>query len=155
MANQMQFQVTIQGLPQLPQLSRKLPQSSRQFCNGHFRLPAQFLRATLSKELCPGAPAFSPRSFRAEIQGLVLRWFPTASYAPFVEFGTKPHDIYPVNKEALFWAGAAHPVRLSTTPALKPNDFMGRIVETSQEEINATFGTALEQITAAIAAQAV
>jgi len=32
-------------------------------------------------------------------------------YAEFVEIGVEPHDIYPKDKKALYWAGAAHPVK--------------------------------------------
>lgn len=32
-------------------------------------------------------------------------------YAPLVEFGTRPHEIVPRTRRALFWKGAPHPVR--------------------------------------------
>jgi len=87
------------------------------------------------------------------MSGLTLRWFPTASYAPYVEFGTRPHDIFPTDKKALYWPGAAHPVKSVHHPGTKPNDFMGRIVEAAQGDINVQFGAALQQIVAAIADQ--
>ena len=86
------------------------------------------------------------------MEGLTLRWFPTASYAPYVEFGTKPHDIFPKDKKALYWPGAAHPVAKVNHPGTKSNQFMERIASEAQEEINGQFGSALEQITVAIAA---
>jgi hypothetical protein len=36
-----------------------------------------------------------------DIGNLVARWYPKASYAPFVEFGTAPHEIRPVNAKVL------------------------------------------------------
>jgi hypothetical protein len=33
-----------------------------------------------------------------------------ARYAPYVEWGTRPHVITPATKRALFWLGAEHPV---------------------------------------------
>lgn len=37
-------------------------------------------------------------------------------YAPFVEEGTRPHIIRPRNAKALFWPGAAHPVKFVHHP---------------------------------------
>ncbi len=37
-------------------------------------------------------------------------------YAPGLEFGTKPHVIKPRKKKALFWPGAAHPVKIVHHP---------------------------------------
>ena len=32
-------------------------------------------------------------------------------YAEYVELGVEPHEIKPKNKKALYWKGAAHPVK--------------------------------------------
>ena len=40
-------------------------------------------------------------------------------YAQFVEEGTRPHLIGPRRKQALFWAGAAHPVKRVYHPGTK------------------------------------
>jgi hypothetical protein len=45
-------------------------------------------------------------------------------YAKYVIGGTRPHDIYPRDKQALFWAGAEHPVRIVHHPGTKPNPFL-------------------------------
>lgn len=45
-------------------------------------------------------------------------------YAPHLHFGTKPHDIKPTGKKALFWRGAAHPVKGVHHPGLEPRPFM-------------------------------
>ena len=75
------------------------------------------------------------------------------SRAPEPVEGTRPHTILPKDKKALYWPGAAHPVRRVNHPGSKPNAFMERIIAASQPEIDATFGKALEMITGAIAAQ--
>ena len=40
------------------------------------------------------------------------------TYAAIHEYGgkTRPHDIYPRNKKALYWAGASHPVKVVHHP---------------------------------------
>ena len=45
-------------------------------------------------------------------------------YAPFLQFGTRPYDIRPINKKALFWPGAGHPVKGVHNPGLPPRPFM-------------------------------
>lgn len=42
----------------------------------------------------------------------------------FVEFDTRPHIITPNNKEALYWPGAAHPVKLVHHPGTSAQPFM-------------------------------
>lgn len=47
------------------------------------------------------------------IDDFTARIFPdegTAPYAIWVILGTDPHSIFPVNKKALFWEGAEHPI---------------------------------------------
>jgi hypothetical protein len=54
--------------------------------------------------------------------GLWGSW--ACNYALPVEFGTAPHKIYPVNKKALFWPGADHPVGSVNHPGTKENQFL-------------------------------
>ncbi|GAB2695925.1 HK97 gp10 family phage protein [Kitasatospora kifunensis] len=46
------------------------------------------------------------------------------TYAAYVELGTRPHEIRPVRKQALFWAGAAHPVGKVDHPGTRPMPFL-------------------------------
>lgn len=41
--------------------------------------------------------------------------------------GTDPYTIRPKRKRALYWKGAAHPVRVVRHPGLKPQDFTGQV----------------------------
>lgn len=43
--------------------------------------------------------------------------------------GTDPHTIRPRRKRALFWKGAAHPVRVVRHPGTPPQDFTGQVQE--------------------------
>jgi len=45
-------------------------------------------------------------------------------YAKFVTDGTRAHTIQPKNGHALFWPGAAHPVKLIHHPGTRANPFM-------------------------------
>jgi HK97 gp10 family phage protein len=46
------------------------------------------------------------------------------TYAEHVEYGTAPHRIYPRNKQALYWPGAAHPVAYVDHPGTAPHPFL-------------------------------
>lgn len=45
-------------------------------------------------------------------------------YAPYVEKGTGPYTIHPQNRKALYWKGAAHPVRSVRRTGNKPYPFL-------------------------------
>lgn len=147
------FQVQIKGLDQLIAKFDQAPQIAAPILQRALAASQAFLAKYTVKGIVPWRTGFLTQSFRAELTTGILRWFPTASYAPYVEFGTKPHVILPTEKKALSWPGAAHPVRSVHHPGTKPNAFMERILEHAQPDIDTVFGTALSQITAAIAAQ--
>jgi len=46
------------------------------------------------------------------------------NYARVVEFGMRPHIILPVNKKALYWKGAAHPVKVVHHPGTKGKPYL-------------------------------
>jgi hypothetical protein len=76
---------------------------------------------------------------------------PTVNYAVYVHEGTAPHTIYPVNGKALFWPGAAHPVKKVNHPGNRANPFMPRILDASKGDILSIFSKAMDQITSDIA----
>jgi hypothetical protein len=148
----MDFRVEIVGLDQLVAKLKQAPDIAAPILQRALSAASAILAKHTVKGVVPWRTGFLVQSFRADLTPGLLRWFPTASYAPFVEFGTKPHVIVPKDKKALYWPGASHPVRSVNHPGTKPNQFMERIVSESQDEIGAQFGNALTQITAAIAA---
>lgn len=85
-------------------------------------------------------------TFFSRVSGLQAVVGPTVYYAPMVEFGTGPHDIYPIEKKALYWPGAKHPVKKVHHPGSKPNPFMERIVEAASPLINTMFVEAVRSV---------
>ena len=148
-----EFQVKIVGLDQLVAKLREAPQIAAPILQRALSASHAILAKHTIKGIVPWRTGFLTQSFRAELTTGLLRWFPTASYAPHVEFGTKPHVILPKEKQALYWPGARHPVKRVNHPGQKPNPFMERILSESQAEIDATFVKALELITQKIATQ--
>ncbi|MFJ8144684.1 HK97-gp10 family putative phage morphogenesis protein [Streptomyces sp. NPDC096048] len=54
------------------------------------------------------------------------------NYAAAVEYGTSPHVIKPVNKRALYWPGAAHPVAQVNHPGTRAQPFMRPAIEMTE-----------------------
>lgn len=50
----------------------------------------------------------------------------------FIEYGTRPHIIMPRVKQALWWPGARHPVRMVRHPGNRPYAVMRRALRTKR-----------------------
>ena len=148
----MEFQVRIDNLPELIANLRAAPSTAAPILQRALSASQAILAKYTTKNTVPWRTGFLVQTFRAEVTAGMLRWFPTADYAPYVEFGTKPHVIEPKDKKALYWQGADHPVKRVNHPGTKANPFMERIIQAATPDINETFDTALQQIVAAIAA---
>jgi hypothetical protein len=69
-----------------------------------------------------------------------------APYAPFVNFGTRPHTILPRIKKALFWEGASHPVKMVRHPGTKANPYFDRAIDNATPEIEKTFNNVIDRV---------
>lgn len=58
----------------------------------------------------------------------------SVKYFDFVIDGTRPHDIVPKNRQALYWPGARHPVKMVRHPGTKPNPFFDKAVTRMEGE---------------------
>ena len=85
-------------------------------------------------------------SFKQEVFSLYGKIFPTAKYSLYVHEGTKPHYIFPKNKQALYWEGARHPVKSVYHPGTSSNPYMLNIVKKSQVTINKIFKQGMNDI---------
>jgi len=65
-------------------------------------------------------------------------------YAPDVECGTSAHEIRPVNKKALYWPGANHPVAVVHHPGTAPQPYLRPAFDGSAPIIAAEMGRVLE-----------
>jgi hypothetical protein len=147
----MDFTIQIAGLPQLIANFQQAPEIAAPILQRALSASQAILAKYTTKATVPWRTGFLAQTFQAQLTAGLLRWYPTASYARFVEFGTKPHVILPTNAKALYWPGADHPVKSVQHPGTKANDFMGRIAAAATPDINEQFGTALQQIVQAIA----
>jgi hypothetical protein len=148
----MNFNIQIAGLSNLLVKLVEAPSTAAPILQRALSASQAVLANHTTRDTVPWKTGFLMQSFRGELTTGMLRWFPTASYARFVEYGTAPHIIRPKNAQALYWDGAQHPVKLVHHPGTKANPFIERIIAASQDEIDQTFLTALQQIISQIAA---
>lgn len=148
----MQFAVSIPNLPDLQKALAQYPSVSTPILQRAIVAAQAILAKFTNASTVPIKTGYLVNNWGFDIGQLQARWFPRAAYAPFVEFGTGPHIIVPVNKRVL--ANTATGQIFGTRvkhPGSKANPYMERIVAASQPEINELFVTALDQITTAIA----
>lgn len=69
-----------------------------------------------------------------------------ASYGVMMEYGTAPHDIYPVTAKALFWDGALYPVKVVHHPGTAAQPFMEPALEQNADRIQDFFNEAIEKV---------
>jgi len=71
---------------------------------------------------------------------------PHKKYAIYVHEGTRPHEIRPRLKKALFWPGARHPVRKVMHPGTKGVPFMKIGVNRSVRTIEGIFKVEVDKM---------
>lgn len=92
---------------------------------------ADFAYKTM-REKAPRKTGRLRKSIRKVVRGYEAYVFPTAPYAAYVEFGTRPHIIRPVRAKALRFetrTGEIVFTRLVRHPGTKPKRFIRETVE--------------------------
>src|ERR1039458_10271716 len=150
-----QFKVSIVNLQQLQSALASFPAIAAPIIQsaivGSQAIMAKFTNAST----VPIRTGYLSQNWGWDVGNLQARWYPKAAYAPYVEFGTAPHEIRPVNKRVLANAKTGEIFgTLVHHPGTKANPFMERIVAAAQPAIDTIFGQALDMITGQIAAQA-
>jgi hypothetical protein len=151
----MQFAVQIPNLPALQSALADYPAISRPIIQSAVVAAQAILAKFTTAATVPVRTGYLVQNWGFDIGDLMARWYPKASYAPYVEMGTAPHIIKAVNARVLANAKTGQvfgPV--VHHPGTKANPFMERIVAAAQPEITDLFGQALTKITGAIAEQA-
>ncbi len=145
------FQIQVNGLDKMQAAFKSAPNTMRSIMNPVLHTAVNILAKYTTKGIVPWKTGRLTQSFIATYGDLMAMWRPTVNYAMFVHEGTAPHVILPVNKKALYWKGAAHPVKKVNHPGSKGNPFMPRILQNSQSDIDALMQQGLDHLTEAIA----
>ncbi len=147
--------IKIENLKELQRAFRDYPKISEPILQkGLVATQAIFASNTLKNDPVPWRTGNLLMSFRVQVCRLFARWYPTAPYAAYVNDGTGIYGprgvpITPKNKKALYWEGAAHPVR--SVRGMRPRKYMEKIVEKAQPQVNKMFVQALDLINLEIA----
>jgi hypothetical protein len=148
------FSVEIPNLPQLQSALSDYPGIATPIIQKAIVATQAILAKFTTGATVPVRTGYLVQNWAFQVSDLQARWYPRASYAPYVEFGTGPHEIRPVNKQVL--ANAQEGKIFGTLvhhPGTKANPFMERIVAAAQPEIETLFVEALDQIGEVIASQ--
>jgi hypothetical protein len=149
------FKVTIPNLPALQAALADYPSIATPLIQSAIVAAQAILAKFTNATTVPIKTGYLVQNWGFDVGTLQARWYPKAQYAPYVEFGTAPHIIRPVNARVL-----ANPQTgdifgtLVHHPGTKANPFMERIVASSQPDIDTLFVGALDRINQQIASQA-
>lgn len=152
MADSSAFSITIPNLTKIKANFEKYPQISEPVYQRAIVASQVVMAKNTVKGVVPWKTGNLLQTFRFTSGRLWARWFPTANYAGFVEFGTKPHIIKIKNARAL--ANRDTGQIFGTTvhhPGTVANPYMERILEKSTPEINRLFAQAGDIIAKQIA----
>lgn len=145
------FSVEIKNLDKLTAAFEKAPDIVEPVMQKAVILAGAILAENTVPGNIPWVTGTLARSFNPITIGrLFARWYPKVNYAKSVQFGQPPHVILPKNKKALFWKGAAHPVKKVNHPGSKGRHYMERILKASEFDINLVFKDALKMVVTAI-----
>jgi HK97 gp10 family phage protein len=100
------------------------------------------------KEEVPVRTGYLQASITKDVMGLEARVGPTANYAGYVEMGTRPHLITPVNATVLAWespTGQAF-AKFVRHPGTIPNPFTRRTREYVLKDFNLVFMANWERV---------
>lgn len=144
------IKVSIPNLPALEEALRNYPQIAAPILDkavrtGTVELFGQVQRATPVRS---GALRETLEMAFGTLWGAIR---PTRYYAVYVHQGTGPHDIYPKAGKALYWPGAAHPVRMVHHPGTRANPFLVTAANAGQQKVFSIFAKAMDDIAASIA----
>ena len=69
-----------------------------------------------------------------------------AEYAVYQNYGTAPYDIYPKNRQYLWWPGAEHPVKHVSHPGIQGKHFVEDSIEAVTPRLEEFFHKAKEEV---------
>ncbi len=143
-----QYKITINGLDKLNKAFKEAPKIVYNGLANGIRISVNMIRPMMVRN-APVKTSKLRQNIYATATGLRGEVGPNLNvtpYALFVHEGTRAHEIRPVKKQALFWKGALHPVKLVHHPGTKANPFVERTAEEMNEPISNVFKNITEKI---------
>ena len=144
-----EIKIKIEGLDTLKKNIAQSPQIVHQELSNFVKTTVNMIRPMMRREV-PFASGKLSQNIQSKSNGLQGEVGPNLSavpYAIFVHSGTKPHEIRPTTKKALYWKGALHPVKVVRHPGTKPNKFVDRTASEAEKMVPRILNTFIENIT--------
>ena len=134
-----QFTVQIENLHALTQSLKRYPKIAENILQKAVDASqAVFAKHTLKDDPVPWRTGNLLHSFRFQSGKLQARWFPTARYAPLVEYGRGA--IFPKTKKSLSWkSGGGVQIFAQMSRPTKANPFMKKILQKSNPDVQKVF----------------
>lgn len=142
----MQYNYKIQNLKELQAKMAKAPEVTERWIKKGVAAATMAIFKKATRGIVPWKTGTLVQTMQTEVNGMKGRVYPTRNYALFVHEGTRPHVILPKLKKALWWPGAAHPMRSVNHPGTRANPFMPRMLEAALPEVNRIFKDVNENI---------
>jgi hypothetical protein len=146
-----EFKAEIKNLDKLVENFRRSPEMVGRILQKAVSEATLEVFKTARRGVVPWATGTLARTFNFRIEALKGRVFPTRAYAIFVHEGSRPHDIVATKKKALWWEGAAHPVKRVHHPGYRGNRFLPRMLEMSKKAVDNRFELAGKKIAEGLA----
>jgi HK97 gp10 family phage protein len=137
------IQIQIKNIDQIRAAFTRSPAVMTKNLNRAIRQTIMFVRGESQKN-APVRTGYLRGSVYTDYEPLRGEIGYKAKYAGFVHDGTAPYTIVPTTKKALFWKGAAHPMRSVRHPGIKANPFLQRAVDSSEPTIDKFFADAVD-----------
>ena len=141
----LEFSIEIKNLDKFAAKMQQSPQLTRQYAQNAINQAGQSIRDNI-REITPMKTGDLRKSVRVSYGILEATISTNSPYAIFVHEGTRPHTIRPLNKKALFWKGARHPVKQVFHPGTKANPFFEKGLEDSSNDIDAIFKRQMDNL---------
>jgi HK97 gp10 family phage protein len=142
------FSLKIEGLTELTKSFNKSPQIVVPALQNAIKTSINIIRPVMVKH-SPYKTGKLRQNIYARTTGLTGEVGPNlqvTKYAYFVHEGTRPYDIRPRYKQALYWKGSLYPVKVVHHPGIKGNPFVEKTLEEVEPYINQIFSNARQSI---------
>jgi len=127
--------IKIKGLKELKKNMAQSPRIVHEELSRFVKTTVNIIRPMMRREV-PFKSGKLSQNIQSKSNGLRGEIGPNLSatpYAIFVHEGTKPHEIRPTTKKALYWKGALHPVKVVRHPGTKANKFVDRTAREAEK----------------------
>jgi hypothetical protein len=142
------FQISIPNIADVQAAYKQAPEIMGAIIAKAIAVAAANMAAVTESSQVPFRTGALSQTFAADIQGTFARWFPTRSYAPYVEFGVGPS---PGRYVPAIGKRLVNGNNIGMWPGFKGNDYMGRIRSNATPMVQQAFKDAMVEFANQIA----